>query len=748
MEIVFIILIIVLFVLAFSDLIVGVSNDAVNFLNSAVGSRAAPLRTILIVAAAGVLVGATMSSGMMEIARKGIFHPEMFYFREILMLFLAVMITDVILLDTFNTFGLPTSTTVSIVFELLGAAVGISSLKLLAADKGLNELGNYINTEKAMMIIFGILLSVFIAFTVGAIIQYFARLAFTFHYKRNLKYTGAVWGGFAITAITYFILIKGAKSAAFMTADVKEFIMHNTWGIIAASFVAWTVIMQLLHSLFKVNILKLIVMVGTFALAMAFAGNDLVNFIGVPIAGLKAYQIFSGSPGADPETFPMTQLQGDVDTPTLILLLSGVVMMVTLWTSKKARSVIKTTVDLSRQDEGSERFGSTYLSRVIVRSARKISSQIGSVVPAALKSGVDKRFKPAPPQEKDDPSIKGLVPVASFDMIRASVTLVVASILIAMGTSLKLPLSTTYVTFMVAMGTSLSDRAWGRESAVYRITGVFSVIGGWFLTALAAFTVSLIMAVIFYMGGFIAVIAMSLLAIFIVYRTYRHHKARQAAQKAESDEVKSMREVARKTIRKNTEAVYDLYTRTFKALFNEDNNKLWKISKRARKADAAIKAVRDNVHQTIRALKSENVQNAHYYVQVCDYLREIAHNLSYIVQPAFEHVDNNHKPLIAVQQEELNELLKRIDGFHDQMMNMITQNNYTDFDELIRNEIKINNYIESLRVNQIKRIKNSQVGTKNSVLFLALLNESKNMLLNAGNMMKSMRDFENRDNEV
>jgi len=745
MEIIFILLIVVLFILAFSDLIVGVSNDAVNFLNAAVGSKAAPLRSIMIVAALGVLVGATMSSGMMEIARKGIFHPEMFFFREILMLFLAVMITDVLLLDTFNTFGLPTSTTVSIVFELLGAAVGISIIKISNSGEAMSELGNYINTEKALAIISGILLSVFIAFTVGAIIQYFARLLFTFRYKDKLKYFGALWGGLAITAITYFILIKGAKGAAFMTDSAKDFIAENTLYIMLASFAVWTLLMQLLHSVFKVNILKVIVMVGTFALAMAFAGNDLVNFIGVPIAGMKAFQIFKDSGSADPDGFLMTALQGKVDTPTLILLLAGVVMMVTLWTSKKARSVIKTSVDLSRQEEGKERFGSSYFSRVIVRTARNFSKNTGKFVPNKIKNAIDSRFESAENQEEMPVASKGMAEVASFDMIRASVTLVVSSILIAIGTSLKLPLSTTYVTFMVAMGTSLSDRAWGRESAVYRITGVFSVIGGWFLTALAAFTVSFILAIIFYFGGFIAVMLMVAITLFIIYRTYTIHKNKQLEQtNQEQDKASelSMREIARKSIQKNLVTIYSLYMGTMEGLFSEDIPVLNKIAKKTKKANKAIKKLKDNVHETIASLESENEENAHHFVQVSDNLREIAHALSFIVQPVFEHVDNNHKPLIDEQKEELSSIMKRIEKFHLLNSSIIQENNYSLIDDLLVLQKDTIVVCDAARKNQIKRIKSNKVGTKNSILYLTILNETKNMMLNAGNLMKSMRDFE------
>ncbi|NNC95380.1 MAG: inorganic phosphate transporter, partial [Chitinophagales bacterium] len=522
----YLIIIIILFLLAVSDLIVGVSNDAVNFLNSAVGSRAASLKVIIFVAALGVVFGCTFSSGMMEVARKGIFHPEHFYFSEIMILFLAVMVTDVILLDSFNTFGLPTSTTVSIVFELLGAAVAISIIKI-NVDPNALELGQYINSGKALAIISGILLSVIIAFTVGLVIQYLTRLLFSFDYESRLKYFGSIWGGLAITAITYFMLIKGAKGASFMDDALKASISDNAFKILLVSFAIWTVILQLLRWFTKVDILKMIVLVGTFALAMAFAGNDLVNFIGVPLAGYNSYQLFVESGGADPDSFLMQGLSGKVPTPTAFLLLSGIIMTVTLWTSKKAKSVLKTSLDLGRQQEGSERFASFPVSRKLVRSVSKAADFVNSRLPEDLRRRMEKQF--------DDAAFNNSKKVLgnqapSFDLVRASVTLVVSSILIALGTSLKLPLSTTYVTFMVFMGTSLADGAWGKDSAVFRVSGVLSVIGGWFFTAFSAFTVAFLVAGVFYFGGVIAIAVVLIVASVFVIRTHKLHKKRAMAE--------------------------------------------------------------------------------------------------------------------------------------------------------------------------------------------------------------------------
>ncbi|MBE0640652.1 MAG: inorganic phosphate transporter, partial [Bacteroidales bacterium] len=494
MENLYLVMVIVLFALAISDLIVGVSNDAVNFLNSAIGSKAARYRTVMIVAALGVFVGATFSDGMMEVARKGIFHPEQFAFSEIMVIFVAVMITDVILLDLFNTYGFPTSTTVSLVFELLGSAVAIATFKIAAATgQSIADLGVYINSDKALAIISGILISVAVAFTVGAFVQYLARLLFSFNYERRVKYFGGLFGVFAVAMITYFMLIKGAKGSSLISEEFTLWIEEHALLVLGVTFAGFTVILQALNWLFKFNILRFVVLLGTFGLALAFAGNDLVNFIGVPVAGYESFRAYMATPGVSPDSFMMGVLREPVDTSSWFLLAAGFIMVVTLWTSRKAKSVVETTLNLSRQDEGVERFHSNPSSRFLVRAAIGASNGMSRILPNNIGSYIARQFhrnEEVARKEKED----GI----SFDMIRASVNLVVASVLIAFGTSLKLPLSTTYVTFMVAMGTSLADRAWGRESAVYRISGVLSVIGGWFLTAIIAFSVAFLVATVIY----------------------------------------------------------------------------------------------------------------------------------------------------------------------------------------------------------------------------------------------------------
>lgn len=745
MEGIYLIFVAVLFLLAFSDLMVGVANDAVNFLNSAVGAKAASFKTVLIVASVGVLVGATFSSGLMEIARKGLFFPGMFSFNEVIIIFLAVMITDVILLDMFNTFGLPTSTTVSIVFELLGASVAIAIIKITGSEQTMQDIGQYINSAKALAIITGILVSVAIAFSVGALVQYITRVLFTFNLRFNLKYFGALWGGMAITGITYFMLIKGAKGASFITSDTLSYISANTGMILLASFAGWTVILQILMLLFRLNVLKVIVLAGTFALAMAFAGNDLVNFIGVPLAGLKALQLFNAAPGADPNTFLMTGLAEDVKTETWMLLIAGVVMAITLWTSKKARSVIETSVDLSRQGEGAERFNSSILSRNLVRGAMNVSSAISRFMPDRVNFWIEKRFNPP-----DETTITQMPDGAAFDMLRASVNLVVASMLIALGTSLKLPLSTTYVTFMVAMGTSLADRAWGRESAVYRITGVLSVIGGWFFTALAAFTVALVAASILYFGGLVVTFALLFLAGFLIYRTHRIHIRRTNERKADEaidalpDELSTETIIVRcsLTIQQVLEQSLAIFKETLMGLMDEDRKVLKNAKSGSEALNLSTKRLKNQISKTLSHLREDSVESGHYYVQAIDYLREINHCISFITMPSFEHVENNHRPMIPVQIEELSRLNGEISLLFGEVMSMLKKQNYDDFDMIVARQQNIQRIIEETRKKQVKRIKNSETGTRNSILYLNILAEIKNLTLYTLNLLKSSRDFE------
>ncbi len=739
---IYLILVIVLFALAISDLIVGVSNDAVNFLNSAVGSKAAPKWVIFGIASLGVLAGATFSSGMMEVARKGIFNPDMFVFADIIIIFLAVMITDVILLDLFNTFGMPTSTTVSIVFELLGSAVAVSIVKIRQLGDSLSVLGDYINSDKALLIITGILLSVVIAFTVGAIVQWITRVLFSFRYDKRFKMFGALYGGIAIAAITYFMIIKGAKGASFMSEETVLYIKNNMIVILAGSFLVWTALLQLLRWVFKIDILKVIVLVGTFALAMAFAGNDLVNFIGVPLAGFESFKAWTAS-GAPADSFSMGMLAGKVKTPTFMLLIAGLVMVVTLIMSKKAQSVVKTSIDLSRQNEGDERFGSSALSRMLVRSSVRIDELNKKFMPNALNRRIQKQFEPA----YSDDSIS-VADRPAFDKLRAASNLIVASILISIGTSLKLPLSTTYVTFMVAMGTSLADKAWGRDSAVYRISGVFSVIGGWFLTALIAFTVAFIVAQILIWGGFYAIFVMVAIALFVIIRTQVLFRKRSAKDKEDEEDAIDQNintNIVLEKCNKNTVkaiiATSKAYFLCFEGFFENDRQQLKNAMKESDDFNDKAKRLKDTVYKNISKLQQDSVDTGHFYVQVVDYLREMAHSLNFIVSPVYTHFENKHKPFMKEQIEDFNEFATELNEFFNHALHILKEEKFDQLDELITMREDLFTRLKKLEKKQIKRLKSKDVSTRNSMLYFKVISETKNLLLHLINVVKAQRDF-------
>lgn len=748
MENFYIILVVILFALAISDLIVGVSNDAVNFLNSAIGSKAAPKWVIYLMASLGVFIGATFSDGMMEVARKGIFHPDMFFFSEIMIIFLAVMITDIILLDLFNTFGMPTSTTVSIVFELLGSAVAVSLVKIKSMGGSVAELSQYINSEKALAIITGILVSVIIAFSFGALIQYITRIIFSFNYRQPMKYFGSLFGGIAITSIAYFILIKGISGSAFAEIKVGGGVMLEDWiqthsgKLLLFNLIGWTILVQLLKWIFKIKILKTVVLIGTFALAMAFAGNDLVNFIGVPLAGFSSFQAWSASGFADPDGFSMGMLRGQVETPTYMLLISGLVMILTLIMSKKARSVVATSVDLSRQNEGQERFGSSLAARVVVRGGMKFNRSFQKAMPEKVLSFIQKRFTPIPPDPSPDPD------KPAFDLIRASVNLVVASILIAFGTSLKLPLSTTYVTFMVAMGTSLADRAWDRESAVYRISGVFAVVGGWFLTAIIAFTFSGTIASLIAIGGKFVIFVFIALAVFLVIRTHLIFKKRNNKLSTEEEDTivetdesedmitKSTKQIIRAVV--NSNHIVSLGLESF---LNEDRGGLKRAETASNEFSKKAKKNKDKVYTTLNKLTEGSLDSGHFYVQMMDYKREMAHCLHFMLQPVVLHMANNHKPLNKDQAAELTTLTSMLNNFNNFVLNTVKDKKFENIESLASEREKIFQYLGSIEKNQIKRIKNKEVNTRNSQLFFKIIAETKNLLLHTINMVKSYRDF-------
>jgi len=734
---IYLVITIVLLVLAVLSLIVGVSNDATNFLNSAVGSKAAPFKVILSIAGLGLIVGTTFSSGMMEIARSGVFHPEQFSFSDIMLIFLTVMITNVLLLDAFNTLGLPTSTSVAIVFSLLGAALGVSIIRISNSSDSLSNLDAYINSSKALAIIAGILLSVVLAFFFGIIVQFITRFIFSFDYRRYMKWFGGIWGGVAITSIMFFMLIKGASGASFMTAERMAWLSAHTWQLLLYSFIASTIILQLLVSLFNINIFRIIVLVGTFSLAMAFAGNDLVNFVGVPLAGLESYIEYSRS-GLDADSMMMSSLSKPVTTPTFFLLTAGIIMVVTLFLSKKARHVTQTEISLASQGEGEEKYSSTRFSRASVRFAGGISKFFARVTPKRLRIIVKRRFdKKLMPTEEDK--------LLSFDLLRASVNMFVASILIATGTSLKLPLSTTYVTFMVAMGSSLADKAWGRESAVYRIAGVYTVIAGWFTTAFIAMTAALLLALLLYWGGTIAMAAIIAITLFVLIKTnFINRVTDPFDEKLSETEIINGEDIVSKcneSILNVIETVPQLFSTTLETLVEEDRKKMKNIISEVDDLNVFAKELKYNIYPTLKKLEEEYVETGHYYVQVLDYIREIAHCLTYIAEPVFDHIDNHHPPLLKEQIKDINNLNDSVLDFYDSVAVIGEKLRFENIDKLIAKQQSILDLVNKIKKKQVKYIKAELVGTKATMLYLSILSETKNLLLHTVNMVKAHRDF-------
>ncbi len=722
---IFLAAIIILVGLSISDLIVGVSNDATNFLTSSVGSRVAPRRVIMIIATLGMLAGVTFSSGMMEVARKGIFHPELFTMPELMVLFLAVMLTDLMLLDLYNTFGLPTSTTVSIVFELLGAAVAVSLIKVLRAGGTWGQVVDYINTSKALAIIFGILVSVAVAFAVGAAVQFVTRILFTFDYERRLRRWGGLWGGAAMALIIYFIVVKGARGASFLSEATVAWITGHTALILGFSFVVAAIVLQVAVVTSGANILKPVVLVGTFALAMAFAANDLVNFIGVPLAGISAFKVASAS--ADPLAQTMDALRLPVRSNTGYLLIAGVIMAVTLWVSRKARTVTRTAVHLGRQEEGFERFESTVLSQAVVRLMASLFENVSRVFPERARTWVARRFDRS--TYRPTPDAQGKVP--SFDLVRAAVNLMVAATLISFATSLKLPLSTTYVTFMVAMGTSLSDQAWGRESAVYRVTGVLTVIGGWFFTAMMAFTVSSIFAAAIFFGRAPAVVGIACLAAFVIYRTHRVHRARE--QQEQAIEVFNLRKI------KDSEAAIKvtfehagIFLREVRTVLNEafdgviavDRTRLKSARAGQRRIQGWANIIAANVFKVLRLLQWTEVENTQRYAQTLTSLQEISESLRDIVMRSHLHVANNHAGLLPEQVAELDRVRQGTVEVLTQTSRALLNRAQPDLEAVGALNRNLRLIAHEFDQNQIVRIQSNASKTRLSILFYSLLWDS------------------------
>lgn len=746
MEIVYFSFIVFLFMLAVFDLVVGVSNDAVNFLNSAIGAKVARFRTILIIASIGVFVGATMSNGMMDIARHGIFQPQMFSFNDLLCIFLAVMVTDVVLLDVFNTLGMPTSTTVSMVFELLGGTFILSLLKIATDETGLLGFADLLNTDKALSVILGIFLSVAVAFIFGTVVQWLSRLIFTFNYTSKLKWKIGLFGGIATTCILYFALLKGLKDSSFMTPEYNAWIKENTMYLVGGCFVVSTVLMQVFHWC-KINVFKIVIFMGTFALALAFAGNDLVNFVGVPLAAYSAYQDFAANGAGQADTFMMSSLNENAKTPFIFLFLSGVVMVYALATSKKAQNVVKTSVDLSRQDEGEEMFGSSRVARSIVRGANNVNEFFSKYTPKPLVRWIDARFN------KDEAI---LAQGAAFDLVRASINLVLSGLLIALGTSLKLPLSTTYVTFIVAMGSSLADHAWSRESAVFRITGVLNVIGGWFLTAGIAFSACALVTIAMYYGGAVVMALFVFVAVFILIKSNFSTKRKDETDYEEQlfKGIMNAKDKAecwgllKKHVCATQQEMLDFVWKTYEDVVNGFVDEDLKTLRRAVKRIDAEKSRRKKLRQRElvgmrRIDKRISLEKNTWFHLASNSGEQMLYCLKRMSDPCKEHVDNNFNPLSRECIEEILPVKKKIVDYLMRSERIVEDRDYEHIDALLAEEEAYKQQLSEMRRAQEDRIQmDLSQGLKVSLVYLNLLQETQELLSDLRHYLRAFKRFQ------
>jgi len=738
MENIYLYMIIALAFLAIADLVVGISNDAVNFLNSAIGSKAISFRTIMIVASIGVAVGAIFSSGMMEVARKGIFNPGEFMFNEIMIIFMAVMITDILLLDFFNSLGMPTSTTVSIVFELLGAAVAMALIKIGASGGDFSDVVNYINTSKASQIIFGILLSVVVAFSIGALVQWVSRVLLSYNFERKANWVGALFSGVALTAITYFIFMKGLKGTSYAKQSfdiigggtMKDFLETQVLTILLISSVFWSLLSYVLIVFAKTNIYKLIIVVGTFALALAFAGNDLVNFIGVPVAAYNAFLEWSAS-GLSATEFPMDVLASKVPTNNWLLFGAGMIMVLTLWFSTKAKDVVKTSLDLSSQGETKERFQPNTLSRGFVRIAMGASKVSAFILPTSWQEKIEQQF--------EQPVIKltknKVHELPAFDLVRAAVNLMVAAVLISIATSYKLPLSTTYVTFMVAMGTSLADRAWGAESAVYRVAGVLNVIGGWFFTAFSAFSAAALVAYLLNLNLEVMFPILLLTAIALLIRSSIVHRKKtqeiasdDRLKKTESSSVQGVISESAANIANVLKRGEKIYAGAFTGLSQQKLDTLKKNKKQIIKLSDEVDELRDNIFYFIKNLDESSVGASNFYILILGYLQDMTQSLTYITKVSHKHVHNNHKKLKFNQIKELSQINDAIQQLFSDAIAVYKSQSFEKIGEIIEQKNAIYAILKSNIDAQVKRTRTEESSPKNTTLYFSLLLETKDLL--------------------
>ena len=738
MDNIYLLMLVALTILAVADIVVGVSNDAINFLNSAIGSKAISLKTIMIVASLGIFIGAVYSSGMMEVARKGIFVPAMFTFDEIMMIFMAVMITDILLLDFFNTLGLPTSTTVSIVFNLLGAAIVVSLIKISGTEGAtIADLGNYINKEKALTIISGILLSVVIAFSVGAVVQWISRRIFSFHYEKKIKNFGAIFGGLALAAIMYFIFMKGLKGSPFYK-DLKGFLDGNEILVMVVSFLFFTLFSYAFQKITKKSILLVVIAVGTFGLALAFSGNDLVNFIGVPMAAFHSYEAWSVS-GIPATEFTMEVLDKKMPAEPFLLFIAGGIMVATLWFSKKAKTVAETELSLSRQNDTHEKFQPNMLSRGIVRGSSWLSNSISGLLPKTTQEKINASFtKPDTKLLTKDQSIDA----PAFDMIRASVNLMVAGVLISIATSMKLPLSTTYVTFMVAMGTSLADRAWGRESAVYRVAGVLNVIGGWFFTAFGALVAAGTVVYLISWNKTVMIPILLLITVLLLVRNYLSHKKKsnttvdpKTLKKSESSTVQGIISESADNISSVVSRTNKIYTDVLKGLAKEDVKALKKSKKGVEKLDQEVEDLRDNIFYLIKNLDETSVRGSSFYITILAYLTDMTQSLDFISKKSYKHINNNHKKLKFNQIKDLQEIDDSLDGLLVEIEEVFNSRKFERISYVLSRKQELISLISDKITTQIDRTRTEEESPKNTSLYFNILLETKDLVTSIMNLM-------------
>lgn len=733
MDPIFTVIVVILAVLAVLDLIVGVSNDAVNFLNSALGCNVAKRWIILSVAAVGIMLGVITSNGMMEVARNGVFHPGMFTFEEIMVLFVGIMLTDVIVLNTFNSLGLPTSTTVSLVFELLGSSLAVACYKIWnSPDMTFANIAEFINAGKAMVIISGILSSVVIAFTVGAVLMYISRIIFSFKYAKSLRRYGAVWCGISIVGIVYFAIFKGMKSSGLITPEFNSLINDNIYISLFVIWVAASLLLWVMQRL-GINIMKFTILSGTFALALAFAGNDLVNFIGVPIAGFDSYSLAMDSGDM---SMKMSQLAEPAHVNVWFLILSGVIMSVTLFLSKDAMKVAETQINLSSQNSEDERFGSNRFSRALVSLAINLNKAYNSVIPKRVQEKINSRFVPDETAAND----------SAYDYIRAIVNLTAAASLICLGTSLKLPLSTTYVIFMVSMGSSLADRAWGRDSAVYRITGVMVVIMGWFVTAIAGISISFVVGLILSWGGWIALAVLCVLCGYIlchnlIFKKKDNKEERQTLLITENADDSDALYTCTQEVCTTMESISGIYNHMLVALFTENRRLLKETMIQSEELYHQANDRKYQIFQTLKRLQDQKVETGHFYIQVVDYLTEVTKALLHCTRPAFEHIDNHHRGFTQEQIYDLKLVNDGVDNIFNKVNEMLRDKDFSDLDEVLVMRDNLFTVIADAIKHQIKRLKEEQTSTKASMLYLNILNETKTMVLQSRNLIKSQAYF-------